>query len=61
MPIALFYCLSVRFPNLAVCNITRDSIRAALVMGITADQVNNTIIVSFIILTCPYSVVSKLL
>lgn len=31
----------VRFPNLAVCNITRDSIRAALSMGITADQVNN--------------------
>jgi len=30
-----------RFPNLAVCNITRDSVRAALSMGITADQVSS--------------------
>lgn len=36
----LFYDL-FRFPNLAVCNITRDSIRAALSIGITADQVQS--------------------
>ena len=32
-------CYSCRFPNLAVCNISRDSIRSALSIGITADQV----------------------
>jgi transcription initiation factor TFIIH subunit 4 len=39
--LALFCKMLYRFPNLAVCNITRDSVRSALVMGITADQIIN--------------------
>jgi len=35
------FCDLFRFPNLAVCNVTRDSIRAALSIGITADQVQS--------------------
>ena len=39
-----------RFPNLAVCNISRDSIRAALAIGITANQVHFvSVVLSFIV------------
>ncbi|KAI0241767.1 General transcription factor IIH subunit 4, partial [Lamellibrachia satsuma] len=36
--LALFCEMVYRFPNLAVANITRDSVREALSRGITADQ-----------------------
>jgi len=39
-PLLQFFGDLFRFPNLAVCNITRDSIRSALSIGITADQVH---------------------
>ncbi|KAK7487264.1 hypothetical protein BaRGS_00021492 [Batillaria attramentaria] len=39
--LALFCDLLYRFPNMLVANITRDSIRAALARGITAEQILN--------------------
>ena len=37
--LALFCEMLYRFSNLAVANLTRDSVRAALMRGITAEQV----------------------
>ena len=42
-----YHMLVFRFPNLAVANITRDSVREALSRGITADQVRATCDVMF--------------
>jgi len=37
--LALFSEMLYRFPNMAVANLSRDSVRAALMRGITAEQV----------------------
>ncbi|KAL4218784.1 General transcription factor IIH subunit 4 [Mactra antiquata] len=37
--LALFSEMLYRFPNMAVANLTRDSVRAALIRGITAEQI----------------------
>ena len=34
-------CWCDRFPNMVVANLTRDSVRAALARGITAEQVSS--------------------
>ncbi|XP_076454967.1 general transcription factor IIH subunit 4-like [Babylonia areolata] len=39
--LALFCEMLYRFPNMAVANLTRDSVRAALARGITAEQILN--------------------
>lgn len=39
--LALFCELLYRFPNMLVANLTRDSVRAALARGITAEQILN--------------------
>ncbi|XP_070175821.1 general transcription factor IIH subunit 4-like isoform X2 [Littorina saxatilis] len=39
--IALFSEMLYRFPNMVVANLTRDSVRAALARGITAEQILN--------------------
>jgi len=38
--LGLFCEMLYRFPNMAVANLSRDSVRAALIRGITAEQVN---------------------
>ncbi|XP_067661083.1 general transcription factor IIH subunit 4-like [Haliotis asinina] len=39
--LALFCQMLYRFPNMAVANLSRDSVRAALMRGITAEQIIN--------------------
>lgn len=38
--LALFSEMLYRFPNMAVANLSRESVRAALIRGITAEQVS---------------------